>query len=125
LMAQLSPFRGDNWRLDAAVGGGADVFITEARSNILPPGAVAAVRADASPVLSAQVTGRFGIARSADVWVGVMVDVDLAPRRFVVNVGGTTEELYLPWRVRPAVLLGFSFAPVGKEPYAGHSEDAP
>lgn len=125
LFAQLTPVRGDNWRLDAALGAGADVFVTTARSNILPPDALGSTRADAAPIAAAQLVGRFGFARSVDLWLGAMVDLDLAPRRFVVNVGGTAEELFQPWRVRPAILLGFSFAPVGKEPYAGHDEEAP
>jgi hypothetical protein len=125
LLAQLTPLRGDDWRLDAALGGGTDIFITAARSTVLPPGSIVNVRADATGVLSAQVLFRLGVARSADLWLGVMADLDLAPRRYVVNVGGTIEEVYQPWRVRPAFLLGFSFAPVGKDPYAGRGEDSP
>lgn len=125
LFAQLTPVRGDHWRLDAALGAGADVFITTARSNILPPGVLGDTRADAAPILAAQVIGRFGISRIVDVWLGAMVDLDLAPRRFVVDVGGSHETLFEPWRVRPAILLGLSVAPVGREPYAARDEVSP
>jgi hypothetical protein len=125
LLAQLTPVRGDNWRLDAALGGGADVFVTATRTALAAPNAAVLPQGTAAPVLTAQLTGRFGLVRSADLWLGVMADVDLAPRRFVVAVGNTSELLYQPWRVRPSIMLGFSLAPVGREPYAGRAEETP
>ena len=125
LMAQLTPLRGDNARLDAALGGGADVFITATRTALVPPNTAVLPQGTAAPVLTAQLTGRFGLVRSADLWLGVMVDVDLAPRNFVIAVGNGTEQLYQSWRVRPSIMLGFSLAPIGKEPYAGRAEETP
>ena len=124
LVPKAGLFGGDNWRLDAGLGGGADLFISRVRSSVLPPQLLGPPRADAAPILTALVAGHLGVARSADLSLSFTLDVDLAPRRFVVNVGGSPEELFNPWRVRPALLLGFSLSPVGPDPYRGRGEEA-
>ena len=123
LVPKVGLLGGDNWRLDAGLGGGADLFVSVVRSTVLPPQLVEAPRADASPVLTALVAGHLGVARSADLSLSFTLDVDLAPRRFVVDVAGTREALFDPWRVRPGLMLGFTLSPVGPDPYQGRAED--
>jgi len=104
------------WAFDGEVGAGVDGFVPASSSTTLPPPALGRPHVEASPVLSAALTARFALTGATDLFLGVGVDVDLWPRRYVSDIQGSREELYEAWRVRPAVWLGFSFDVLGGEP---------
>jgi hypothetical protein len=108
--------RGSSWRVDLGLEAGADLFVTAPHSSELPPDRVGRPQLVAAPVLSGLIAGHLALARTVDLWLAVDVDVDLAPRRFVAELGPVKQELFSPWRVRPGMLLGFSFSAIGESP---------
>lgn len=120
LGAGFTAIGGDSWRLDVGVGGGADLFFTtHPFSRELPMMALERDQVGAAPIFTALAGFHLAVARSSDVWLAFSLDVDLYPRRWVVanGPGIAATELYAPSRVRPSLLLGFSFNTVGPEPY--------
>lgn len=101
------------WAFDAEAGAGVDGFVPASSSTTLPPPAVGHPHVEVSPIVTAALTARFGLTASTDLFLGVSLDVDLLPRRYVSDIQGTREELYEAWRARPAVVLGFSFDVLG------------
>jgi hypothetical protein len=111
---------GQKWLVEAGPQGGFDVMWTTPRANSsgLPTERLGAENTDASPVVGAFVAAHFSVGPSADLVVALSADVDLSPHRFVIAEGNETEPLFTPWRVRPALLLGFTFNLAGSLPYA-------
>ncbi len=111
---------GERWFIEGGPQGGFDVMWTQPRANSagLPTGRLGAASADASPVLGAMLAAHVAVGTSADLLFALSTDIDLSPHRFVVAEGAQTEVLFAPWRVRPALLLGFTFNIVGELPYA-------
>jgi hypothetical protein len=97
---------------DGQLAVGFDSLFTDARSTTLAP-ADLRDRHSASPVVGAMLTARVLLTPTTEVMLAATVDVDLLPRRFVSDITGTRTVLFETWRVRPAVLLGFSFDVVG------------
>jgi hypothetical protein len=127
LTVQAIPLRGGigitaigqtSWRLDLGLAGGADLFVTTGRSGVLPPINVRRPPLTASPIITGLVALHIAVAHSADVWLGVSLDVDVAPHRWVASIGPERAPVFAPWTVRPAVQLGFSFAAFGPEPFS-------
>jgi hypothetical protein len=73
-------------------------------------------------MLGALAMVRFGVARTADVFLAMTGDVDLAPHRYVLVRGSRTEQVFEPWRVRPALAFGFTFDVAGPALYAERKE---
>ncbi len=113
-------FGGERWLVEAGPEGGFDVMWSTPRANStsLPDRRLGAESTDASPVLGAIVAAHFAVGPSADLLVAFSADVDLSPHRFVVLEGTQAEPLFTPWRVRPALLVGFTFNLAGSVPYA-------
>jgi hypothetical protein len=99
----------ERWALEVEAGGGADGLLPSATSTSLPEGAVRRSRVEVSPVLTAMVALRFAPTRATSLFLAASADVDLWPTRLVTDFLGRREVLFESWRVRPAVLLGFSF----------------
>ncbi|MBL8954020.1 MAG: hypothetical protein JNK82_24800 [Myxococcaceae bacterium] len=112
-LVSLDVLSGDAWRLEAALGGGADLFVTSAAAAQLPPHRLKPGLSPA-PVLSALVGGHVALASSVDVHLALAADVDLRPPRFITD---DRREVFTPWRVRPSLVLGFSFNVLGPDPY--------
>ncbi len=108
----------DDWYLEGGLGAGADLFFTDARSAVLPPERVGHDRIDAAPIGTALLAGHLSLASRVDLFLGFTLDVDLAPRRYVADLPTGRETVYEPWRVRPALVLGFDFSAIkaGGEP---------
>jgi len=104
------------WAIEAGIGGGVDVWITEPTSNDLPSATLAS-NTRVTPVVTTSVKGRLAVAKSADVVLTGMIDGDIAPTRYVLNDQGARQSFFYPNRVRPAVFIGFSFALFGPDPY--------
>lgn len=98
--------------VEGQLGGGVDSLFADARSTTLPRPAVRDQR-PISPMLGALLAGRFLLTPSTEVFLAATVDVDLLPRRFVSDIAGERTVLFESARVRPALLLGFSFDVVG------------
>jgi hypothetical protein len=92
--------------VDLQLGGGTDALLMSAHSNFQ----TLRDHAEWSPVITAMAGVRYSLTSATDVFVAVSGDVDLLPRRFLVqDTGGAKDLLVETWRVRPALLLGFSF----------------
>jgi hypothetical protein len=113
----LDVVRGATWRLDAGVGAGANLFFNSTQSTALPSSRVGRPGVDVSPVFTGLVAWHLGVSRSVECLLAFTLDIDLAPRRFVVEVEGVHDVVFAPARLRPALLLGFSFGALGPEPY--------
>ena len=113
----VTAVRGESWRLDVGLGGGMDVFVTSPSSRTLPESRVKAQRVDVSGIITGTLALHVAIARSVDVWLALNVDVDPARPRWVAQAGPGQSPVFAPWPVRPGLLLGFSFSPIGPDPY--------
>lgn len=99
----LGPFA-----LDGQLGAGFDSLFTETRSTTLLR-AQLRDRHEVSPVLSAQLAARYRIAPTTELLLAATADLDLLPRRYVAELLGERTVLLETWRVRPSILLGFTF----------------
>jgi hypothetical protein len=117
----LRLFGGEKWLVEAGPEGGFDVMWTTPRANStgLPTGRLGEESTDVSPVMGAIVAAHLSVGTSADLLLAFSTDIDLSPHRFVVTEGAEIEPLFVPWRIRPALLLGFTFNLAGSLPYAG------
>lgn len=100
---------GPTLSVEGSLGAGVDAFIVDGRSNSLPSAAFDHSRLEASPMVGALVGVRLVLSGPTALLLGVSVDVDLLPRRYVTVVGGDTDVLFEAWRVRPGLVAGFTF----------------
>lgn len=108
-----------SWIIVGAVGGvGMDVIAVEPRSRTLPPNVLGGASTRVDPILSLAVKVSFPIVSSVALTAMLGGDVDLVARRYVVDVGGTQDVALSPWRVRPTLLIGFTFTPFGSGAFA-------
>jgi hypothetical protein len=114
----LQLFGGESWSVDAGVGGGVDAFITSPGSATVPGTFVNEGGTYVDPIATATVTAHFAVASSADLFLSFALPADLAPHRYLDEVGGASNTVFLPARVRPAVAFGFEFTAAGRSPYA-------
>ncbi len=92
--------------VDLQLGGGADALLMSAHSSYQ----VMRDHAEWSPTITALAGVRYSLTDTTDLFLAVTGDVDLLPRRFLVqDTGGAKDLLVETWRVRPALMLGFSF----------------
>ncbi|MBK7857118.1 MAG: hypothetical protein IPJ65_00585 [Archangiaceae bacterium] len=117
-LATLDVLGSDAFRIDVALGGGADLFSSAPSSGQLPQSRLGGHRTDADPVLTAAVLGHLAIFASVDIFLGVTVDFDTWPVRYVARTPLGPEKLYQPYFIRPAVMLGFTFNSLGPDPYS-------
>jgi len=108
---------GESWSLEAGAGGGIDTFFTSPGSTTVPGTLIQDSRTDIDPVVLALVAVHFAVASSANLFLSVSAPIDLAPHRYLDDVGGATNTVFLPARVRPAVAFGFEFTALGRAPY--------
>jgi hypothetical protein len=112
-------FGGPRWRLEVGPTIGVDIFWTTPRANssgVLEK-RLAGDSTDASPTVGALAAVHFAVGPTADLFAALAADADIAPHRFVVLVGQQAEPLFEQWRVRPALLAGFTFNLAGATPY--------
>lgn len=105
------------FRFDLGPTGGVEVDFVETRSTSLPSSRLREPAAEASGTVGALALLRFGIARGADMFAAAGADVDLAPRRYVVRRGPSSETALDPWPVRPSLTFGFTLALAGAPPF--------
>lgn len=105
--------------LEVGAGGGVDLLFTQVRSSELPPGLLSRERVDAAPILTGLLAARASVSDNTDLVLGLTLDADLAPRRFVADLPGARQVVFWPWRFRPALVAGFSFGAAGARPHGG------
>lgn len=120
-LLSLDFLRGDAWCVEGGFGAGVDLFVTAPQSMNLPVNRLRPTIGPA-PVLSALVAGRVALGGAVDLHLAVAADVDLRPPRFITD---DREIVFQPWRVRPSLVLGFSFNVLGPDPYRGRIGAAP
>ncbi len=120
LVPTLQIAGGRSWLIEAGVGGGADIFFTTPRSADLPAARLSSSSTTVWPTVTAMVAAHLAVAKTADLLLAVSLDGDLAPHRFVTEEGGVHKGVFEPWRFRPALLFGFTFAALGPAPYPGN-----
>ncbi len=97
------------WRLQAAVGAGADWVRISSRSTAtstlveLDPDRTTVV-----PMARAMIAARFALTSHTDVFGAVGADVSAWDVRYIVARQDADEVLFEPWRVRPFAALGLS-----------------
>jgi hypothetical protein len=106
--------------LDVGVGGGVDVLSVAPRSPVLPASSLGRPTTRVDGVLTGLAAAHLPIADSVVLTVAAALDVDLASRRYVVDEGGAPSEVLAPWRVRPTLLAGITFTPLGAGLFARH-----
>jgi hypothetical protein len=116
----LDVLRGDAFRIDVGLGGGADIFWTKSTSQTLPAPWLQQ-RTDADPVVTLMVAGRLAVASSVDLYLAVLLDADVWPLQLMTMARHeqTPAVFYSVFPVRPALALGFSFNTFGRDPYGG------
>jgi hypothetical protein len=117
LIPNIQVLGGDSWSVDTGLGGGVDAFITSPGSATVPGTFVHDGGTYLDPIATATVTAHFAVASSADLFLSFALPADLAPRRYVDDVAGTSNTIFLPARLRPAIAFGFEFTAAGKSPY--------
>ena len=116
--AALEVYGSTSFALDVAAGGGLDVLRVEPRSNVLPADRLGATTSRVDPIASTAVTGHLAIGAGTALSMLVGADVDFTSRRWVVEGAAQRVEAFAPWRVRPMVMLGFTFTALGDGRFA-------
>jgi hypothetical protein len=104
--------------LGVVAGAGFDVVTVEPRSRTLPPNVLSGSTTRVDPILTLGVRADFPIVSSVALTILLVGDADLVARSYVVRTGATNDVALEPWRIRPALLAGFSFTPFGGGTFA-------
>jgi hypothetical protein len=104
------------FQLELGAGGGGDLSIVVGRLPGLPSPRQPRTVVDVAPMATGQVTARLGVNRAAEFYVSFALDLDFNPPAFATEINGRRETIFSPWRVRPAVAIGFSFGVAGASP---------
>lgn len=96
------------FRLELCAGGGADVFVAAPVSSAADV-ELSGHQQDVSGVLSTMLAASVATTGASRVVFAAMLDYDLAPRRYVVMQGDRSMTILQPWRLRPAISIGFLF----------------
>lgn len=108
-----------SWIVVGAVGGiGMDVISVEPRSRTLPPNVLGSSSTRVDPILSLALRVSFPIVSSVALTTILGSDVDIFAQRYVIDHGTTQDVALAPWRVRPTLLVGFTFTPFGSGSFA-------
>ena len=108
--------------VDVGAGGGVDIITVNASK---PPMSQTItvnpnVPTGVDPVLTVRLTAYVGLAPGVALTLVAGSDFDIEPQRYTVaGVGGG--EILVPWRVRPAVLAGFTFTALGNGLFAART----
>jgi hypothetical protein len=99
--------------LDVGVGAGVDVLTVSPSSTTLPASGVRAASHRVDTLLTLVLEMHVALTPALQFTVEAAGDLDLTLRRYVVDQGPTQDGLFVPWRVRPTLLVGFTFAALG------------
>lgn len=111
--------------IDLSAGGGFDILSVQPTSSVLPASALGDNSTRIDPMLTSMLTARIGIVPGVVLLASAGIDVDLSTRAYVVDVGGARTDVLSPWRVRPAILIGFAFTAFGAAAFSAPEEPKP
>jgi hypothetical protein len=118
LSARLVPsaqvLRTQGITLETGLGGGIEAMTVGPLSKVLPTQYLNSSSTRFDPLLSAIVTLHVALSPSVNATLAAMSDFDFATRTYVVNRGGVDSTVLSLWRVRPALVAGFSFTALGR-----------
>jgi len=109
--------------LDIGAGAGIDMIAVNASTSGAAIGSTTIkalpVPSKVDPVLTARATVYVALAPGVALTVVAGGDVDLAtPRHYFIVDGAQDPDVFVPWRVRPVVLAGFTFTAAGSGLFA-------
>lgn len=111
LVPSFDVFTRGPFRVDAGLGGGADLFVGVPLLSTMGRGVLARPSLAVAGLATLTATGHLVISREFDAFLGLALDVDLAPVRFVATTNGAREELFEPQRFRPGLVVGVTWGP--------------
>jgi hypothetical protein len=122
-MPALEVVHGSWIALDVGAGAGVDIIaVTAVLSGAASASPTIRLNPDVAtkvdPVLTARATAYVALAPGVALTVVVGGDVDLASRHYFIDDGAQDPEVFVPWRVRPVVLAGFTFTAAGSGLFA-------
>lgn len=123
LIPTLQLVGGNAWSVDAGAGVGIDTWFTSPSSSVVPSNLVHEGRADVDPIVAGLVTVHFSVASGTDLFLAFALPVDIAPHRYLDDVGGTNQTLFEPARVRPSLSFGFELTAIGKPAYTALAQN--
>lgn len=123
LVPTLQIYGGRSVAVDLGVGGGIDILTVAPRTAVLPRGALLGATTIADPVISAAATVHVAIVSA--VVLDLSAGADIAPigHRWVLARGREEEDIFVPFRLRPGVSVGISFAALGERRFAGDAHE--
>ncbi len=104
--------------LETGLGGGIEAVTVGPLSKVLPAQYLTSSTTRFDPLLSAIVTLHVALSPSVNATLAAMSDFDFATRTYAVNRGGVDSTVLSLWRVRPALVAGFSFTALGRGLFA-------
>jgi hypothetical protein len=117
--AAIEVYGSTSFAIDLAAGGGVDVLRVDPSSRVLPADRLGSSETRVSPVAVAAATGHLALGTGVSLSLTVAADVDLASRRWVLETDdGQRGDAFVPARVRPLALLGFTFTALGASRFA-------
>jgi hypothetical protein len=63
-------------------------------------------------------SAHLAVAEMADLFVALATDANLSPHRYLAMNGAAPEVVFEEWRIRPALIVGFTFTIAGTAQYA-------
>jgi len=120
-VAAIEILRSSSWlAIDVGVGFGFDLVSVDSTSNLANANTYAPTKADA--MVGASISANLALTPGVVLTLTALGDVDLASHRYVVEIGtapgSAQDQLFAPWAVRPAAVLGFTFTTFGEGRFA-------
>lgn len=105
--------------LDVMAGAGVDALRVEGRSNVLPSVRLGSATSRVGAVAVFGAVGYWAIGAGTSLSLMVGADVDPSSRRWVLESdAGSRSAAFVPSRIRPSALLGFTFTALGEARFA-------
>jgi hypothetical protein len=104
--------------LETGLGGGIEAMTVGHLSKVLPTQYLNSSTTSYDPLLSAIVTLHVALSPSVNATLAAMSDFDFASRIYAVKRGDVDSTVLSLWRVRPALVAGFSFTALGRGLFA-------
>ena len=111
--------------VDVGAGGGVDVIAVQAAASNAPDAtqrvaAYSDVATQVDPVLTTRATAYLALAPGVALTVVAGGDLDLESLHYQIK-GAQNGDVFVPWRVRPVVLAGFTFTAAGSGLFAART----
>jgi hypothetical protein len=105
--------------VDVGAGAGADVVTVDRPGSAMDANVSTKSSTKADPVLAGLVTGYASLTPGVALTLAAGVEWDVTPAAYYVAAGSGRSDIFVPWRVRPLLLAGFTFTAVGNGRFTG------